>query len=325
MTGDHQSANIEPVQTQRHDHSSPPSHYEITARHRHVSNAGSPVRSSGSASHATNGATCSQALLTTTPRTLDGVTVSASDINGIFELYFREYAPFLPVLDPKPSPDLCYQQSPLLFWAIIGTACRGYSQNPTLLAALAKSITSSALLSVTVTRSPLQRVQAFLLLVTWPLPDAVETNQQEVNYVFAGLLLHLAQRSGLHVPAGSDEFFRAKMPNLPDISVVSRSEIWAYIILTYQRSCLCKGFLARTSYDISPEMSQFQARQQTLSPALKLRVKWQDLCVQCGSAVSEIGMRNLTSEQDRALSIIIKSYELQIRELELTAMDGKYS
>jgi hypothetical protein len=332
MTEDYQSATIEPVQTQRHDHSSPPSHYEVPrTRHCHVSNAGSPVRNSGSASlatssHATNNATLnSQALLTTTPRTLDGITVSASDINGIFELYFREYAPFLSVFDHNLSPNTCYQQSPLLFWTIIGTACRGYSKNPTLLTALAKSITTSALSSVITTGSPLQRVQAFLLLVTWPLPDAVETNQQEVNYVFAGLLLHLAQRSGLHVPAGSDEFFRAKMPNLPDIGLVSRSHLWASIVLTYQRSCLCKGFLSRTSYDISPEMSQFQARQQTLSPALRLRVKWQDLCIQCGSAVSENGIRNLTPDQDRALSIIIRCYEVQLRDLEYTAADGKCS
>ena len=240
MTEDFQCVTIEPVQTQRHDHSSPPSHPEAsTARHYHVS---SPFRETGSASiatpsHATNNATLNgQALLTTTSRTLDGVTVSASDINGIFELYFQEYSPFLPVLDPKPSPDLCYQQSPLLFWTIIGTACRSYTQNPTLLSALTKGITTSALLSVTATGSPLQRVQAFLLLVTWPLPDAVETNQQEVNYVLAGLLLSLAQRSGLHVPAGSDEFFRAKTPNLPDIGIVSRSALWARIVLTYQRS-----------------------------------------------------------------------------------------
>lgn len=238
MTEESPSVIIEPVQTHRHDHSSPPSHLEAsTARHYHVSSAASPFRNTGSASHATNNATLdSQALLTTTPRTLDGVTVSASDIHGIFDLYFQEYSPFLPVLDPRPSPDLCYQQSPLLFWTIIGTACRSYTQNPTLLSALTKGITTSALLSVTATGSPLQRVQAFLLLVTWPLPDAVETNQQEVNYVLAGLLLSLAQRSGLHVPAGSDEFFRAKTPNLPDIGIVSRSALWARIVLTYQRS-----------------------------------------------------------------------------------------
>jgi hypothetical protein len=113
------------------------------------------------------------------------------------------------------------------------------------------------------------------------------------------------------------------MPNLPDIGLVSRSHLWASIILTYQRSCLCKGFLSRTSYDISPEMSQFQARQQTLSSALRLRVKWQDLCIQCGSAVSENGIRNLTPDQDRALSIIIRCYEVQLRDLEYTAADGK--
>ena len=327
MTEDYRSGVI--VQTERHDHSNIPSDPEAsTARYYPVSSAAFPSRSLGSVSlatptYATRTATLDQGL-TTTPRTLDGVTVSANDINGIFELYSREYSPYLPILDSKPSPDACYNQSPILFWIIIGTACRTYSQNPTLLSALAKGITNLALQSVITTGSPLQRVQAFLLLVTWPLPDAVETNQQELNYVFAGLLLHLAQRSGLHVPAGSDEFFRAMTPNLPDISIARRTELWILIVLTYQRTCMCKGFLARTSFDISPEMSQSQSRRQTLSSALKLRLKWQDLCVQCGSAVSENGMRHLTPEQDRALSIIIRTYDAQIKDLEQTAADGEY-
>lgn len=97
------------------------------------------------------------------------------------------------------------------------------------------------------------------------------------------------------------------------------------VIANPYRSSLCKGFLAQTSYNISPEMSQYQARQRTMSPALRLSIKWQDLCAQCGSAVSENGIRNLTPDQDRALSIIIKSYEVQIRNLELTATDGKCS
>lgn len=327
MTEDYRSSVIEPVQAERHDHSNIPSHLEAsTARYYRVSSAASPTQSLGSVALATpahRAATLDGQALTTTSRTLDGVTVSASDINGIFELYFREYSPYLPIFDSRPSPDACYNQSPILFWVIIGTACRSYSQNPTLLSALTKGITNLALQSVINTRSPLQRVQAFLLLVTWPLPDAVETNQQELNYVFAGLLLHLAQRSGLHVPAGSDEFFRAMTPNLPDIGIARRTEMWTLIVLAYQRVCMCKGFLARTSFDISPEMSQNQSRQQTLSSALKLRLKWQDLCVQCGSAVSENGMRHMTPEQDRALSIIIRTYDTQIKDLENTAADGK--
>lgn len=109
-----------------------------------------------------------------------------------------------------------------------------------------------------------------------------------------------------------------------DIPEVSRCATLIFYAANPSRSCICKGFLSRTSYDVSPEMSQFQARQQTLSPALRLRVKWQDLCIQCGSAVSENGIRNLTLDQDRALSIIIKSYDLQIRDLEYTAADSKY-
>ncbi|KAG9552970.1 hypothetical protein KCU79_g12327, partial [Aureobasidium melanogenum] len=327
MTEDYRSSVIEPVQAERHDHSNMPSHPEAsTARYYRVSSAASPSQGLGSVFLATPAPTTRTATLdgqalTTTSRTLDGVTVSHNDINGIFELYFREYSPYLPVLDSRLSPDVVHHQSPILFWVIIGTACRSYSQNPTLLSALKKGITNLALSSVITTGSPLQRVQAFLLLVTWPLPDAVETNQQEINYVFAGILLHLAQRSGLHVPAGSDEFFRATTPNLPDIGIARRTTLWAYIVLTYQRTCMSKGFLARTSFDISPEMSQSQSRQQTLSSALKLRLKWQDLCVQCGSAVSENGMRHLTPEQDRALSIIVRTYDLQIRDLEYTATD----
>ncbi|KAG9689443.1 hypothetical protein KCU95_g9659, partial [Aureobasidium melanogenum] len=246
MTEDYRSSVIEPVQAERHDHSNIPSHPEAsTARYYRVSSALSPSQSLGSVSlatpaHATRSATLDGQALTTTSRSLDEVNVSANDINGIFELYFREYSPYLPVLDSRLSPDAVYHQSPILFWVIIGTACRSYSQNPTLLSALTKDITNLALSSVITTGSPLQRVQAFLLLVTWPLPDAVETNQQEINYVFA---------------------------------------------------------------------------------ALKLRLKWQDLCVQCGSAVSENGMRHLTPDQDRALSIIVRTYDLQIRDLEYTAAD----
>ncbi|KAG9648154.1 hypothetical protein KCU64_g9895, partial [Aureobasidium melanogenum] len=246
MTEDYRSSVIEPVQAERHDHSNIPSHPEAsTARYYRVSSALSPSQSLGSVSlatpaHATRSATLDGQALTTTSRSLDEVNVSANDINGIFELYFREYSPYLPVLDSRLSPDAVYHQSPILFWVIIGTACRSYSQNPTLLSALTKGITNLALSSVITTGSPLQRVQAFLLLVTWPLPDAVETNQQEINYVFA---------------------------------------------------------------------------------ALKLRLKWQDLCVQCGSAVSENGMRHLTPDQDRALSIIVRTYDLQIRDLEYTAAD----
>ncbi|THV80003.1 hypothetical protein D6D27_08860 [Aureobasidium pullulans] len=324
MTEDYQPTIPTPTRTGRDNNPSTLSHETpSTARYHTPQPLPTEIREPVSfpePSHANNGTFGRQAP-TTTPRTLDGVTVSANDINNIFELFFHEYSPFLPILDYRLSPDACYQQSPLLFWSIIGTACRSYSRNPTLLGALTKCIITSALLSVTVTGSPLHRVQAFLLLVTWPLPDAVETNQQETNYVLAGLLLHLAQRSGLHVPAGSDEFFRAKAPNLPDIGIVGRSELWTQIVLTYQRTCLCKGFFACTSAEFSPEMDQFQARQQTLPAGLILRLKWQDLCVRCGAAISENGTRNMTQDQDRALSIIIRTFEAQIKDLEKTAVN----
>lgn len=71
-------------------------------------------------------------------------------------------------------------------------------------------------------------------------------------------------------------------------------------------------------------MDQFQARQQTLPAGLILRLKWQDLCVRCGAAISENGTRNMTQDQDRALSIIIRTFEAQIKDLEKTAVNGTY-
>ncbi|THY27367.1 hypothetical protein D6D01_04141 [Aureobasidium pullulans] len=114
---------------------------------------------------------------------------------------------------------------------------------------------------------------------------------------------------------------QAKAPNLPDIGIVGRSELWTQIVLTYQRTCLSKGFFACTSAEFSPEMDQFQARQQTLPAGLILRLKWQDLCVRCGAAISENGMRNMTQDQDRALSIIMRTFEAQIKDLEKTAVN----
>lgn len=35
-------------------------------------------------------------------------------------------------------------------------------------------------------------------------------------------------------------------------------------------------------------------------------------------------MRNMTQDQDRALSIIIRTFEAQIRDLEKTAVNGTY-
>ncbi|KAI5200353.1 hypothetical protein E4T39_05759 [Aureobasidium subglaciale] len=93
LTGSHQLSASETSQTERHVELDTSFHLEAadTTRHR-VPCTISPTQSLGSLSlatpsHATYAPLNIQAL-TTTLRTLDGVTVSASAISNIFELYF---------------------------------------------------------------------------------------------------------------------------------------------------------------------------------------------------------------------------------------------
>lgn len=56
--------------------------------------------------------------------------------------------------------------------------------------------------------------------------------------------------------------------------------------------------------------------------ALKLRC--QELIARCSEAVLENGMRSMSLDQERALDILLRTYEGQIDELELQAVTGMY-
>lgn len=188
-------------------------------------------------------------------RTLNGVQVSGEEIDEIFRLYvssarsfvgflcscqltaplrfFQDYAPFMPILDPQMSPNAYYSQSPFLFWAVIGVACRSYPRNPTLLNALSRSIIEMALLSIASTTSTLHSIQGLLLILTWPFPR--EMNKMDVVFPLSGLLLHMAMQNGLHIPMLSHEFSKVRIPAPSEADMTRRSELWAHCVLVYQR------------------------------------------------------------------------------------------
>ncbi|KKA17613.1 C6 transcription factor [Rasamsonia emersonii CBS 393.64] len=142
--------------------------------------------------------------------------------------FFRDYAPFMPILDPHLSPNAYYAQSSLLFWVIIGVASRSYSKNPTLPSALARHILDAVLLSTASNSAALYKIQALLLLLTWPFP------KMDVLFPLSGLLLHLAMLNGLHIPMSTHEFAKMKTNNLTEIDIHRRSELWAHCIIVYQ-------------------------------------------------------------------------------------------
>lgn len=230
----------------------------------------------------------------------------------------------MPILDPHLSPNAYYAQSSLLFWVIIGVASRSYSKNPTLPSALARHVLDTVLLSTASNSAALYKIQALLLLLTWPFP------KMDVMFPLSGLLLHLAMLNGLHIPMSTHEFAKMKKNHLAEIDIHRRSELWAHCIIVYQqyvchstgelsclmysRACLSKGQPGRALLDLVPESGKTLFER--LHPSVSLRLKCLDISTRCSCAVLENGVRTMSAEQERALNIILRTFEHQLDDLE---------
>ncbi|KAE8372812.1 C6 zinc finger domain protein [Aspergillus bertholletiae] len=257
----------------------------------------------------------------TVSRTLNGVEVIGEEIDEIFQLFFDQYARFLPILDPLTTPNTYYVQCPFLFWAVIGVACRTYPKNPTLLTALARSITEMALLSLASTSAPWHIIQALLLFLTWPMPK--DNTRPELTFPLSGSMLHIAMQNGLHIPMSSHEFTKKRIPAPSEAELGRRSELWARCVIVYQRACSIKGHPPRSFMELEQDFGQREVLVQKLSPSLSLEGRCQELVARCSAAVLEIGVRTMSLEQERALDILLRVFENQVTDLEAQISEAK--
>ncbi|KAJ5085086.1 hypothetical protein N7532_009857 [Penicillium argentinense] len=253
---------------------------------------------------------------TTRAQSLHGVEVRSDEIDDLFHLFFRHYAQFLPILDPQTRPNTYYAQSPFLFWCVIGVSCRAYPRNPTLLMALARSVIEMAFLSALSTSPPWHTIQGLLLLLNWPFPKG---EHPDVTFPLSGMLLHIAMQNGLHIPMSSHEFSRVKIPAPCEADLVRRSELWAHTVIVYQRVCVTKGQLPR-AFNLSQDPSQRQVLFDKIAPWMVLKLRCQELIAKCSEAVLENGVRSMSLDQERALDILLRTYEGQVDDLELQAV-----
>ena len=86
------------------------------------------------------------------------------------------------------------------------------------------------------------------------------------------------------------------------------------------RVCASKGQLPRLIlFNFEPDPSVlFQRRQ----PSLLLRMKCQEIVSRCFMAVIENGVRVMSVDRERALDILLRTFESQINEFESQAMSG---
>ncbi|KAL6243891.1 hypothetical protein RBB50_009325 [Rhinocladiella similis] len=249
----------------------------------------------------------------TLSRVLDGQTVDARDIEATFQIYYRDYANLMPILDPSMSPNACYALSPVLFWVVVGVGCRTYPNNPTLLGVLPSKIKAMALLSVNGNIS-LPTVQAWLILLYWPFPKS--NTGQDMIFPMSAALLHMAMQLGLHLPSFGQEFSKVRL-RLSEEETKKRAATWGYCMLIYQRSCLAKGMPATPVLEIPHDQEQKRTLFQNMTPRLKFELKLQDVVTRCSIAVSQNGVRTMSADQERSLDTLLGVFYAQIASVGL--------
>ncbi|KAL2008418.1 hypothetical protein VTN00DRAFT_6612 [Thermoascus crustaceus] len=262
------------------------------------------------------GLTAQPAPDSTKPQHLDGIQIDACDIDEIFELYFKEYAYFMPILDASISPNVYYQRSPFLFWAIIGVGSRHYRKDPTLFGALAPKIINLALMSLKTKSATLSHIQALLLVLSWPFPPS--SLCMDITFPLSGSLIHMAMQAGLHISVTSQNFAKIGI-KMTEEDIKKRAELWAYCIITYQRACCYMGHSPLAILDTTQDLGQIQSLFQKIPSSLRLQLKLQSIVARCCATLLEIGLRSLSEEKERTLDLLLRVFDGQIKEVEYEA------
>lgn len=236
----------------------------------------------------------------------------------ISQRYFQDFHQHLPILEQKNSPDIVYERSLLLFWAIIAVSCRTYAKDPTLLDSLGERVLNLCLLSL---RTPtVSNIKGLLLVLTWPLSKTA--GNHDMAYAISGSILHMAIQIGLHIPTSSQDFSRVKV-NLTEAQIVKRAELWGYCIVTYQRSCSFKGYSPLALLETYQDSEQRHTLFQRINHSLRFQLRLNGVLTRCSSALLQNGLRIMSKDQEHALEILIRVFEATLKDVEPEAVSGK--
>lgn len=184
-----------------------------------------------------------------TPRTLNGLTVTREQIQGLFLEYQAHYHPYLPMLDLSKGPDHVYMKSDLLFWVVLETASRIYSDVALfpILSAKVKDLVSRQL------NLPMRSaydVQAILIFTLWP-PPAGSLNSDPCWHS-CGLAMFNAVKLGLHCMGRTQDFGRVKVS--PQYSETQeQAKTWVACNIVSQLLSMAMGYPTFSMYNWSIE------------------------------------------------------------------------
>ncbi|KAF2030721.1 hypothetical protein EK21DRAFT_64788 [Setomelanomma holmii] len=248
----------------------------------------------------------------TTWRTINGLELSPGIIDDCFNLFFRDYHPLLPLLDPSIAPNRFYQRATFLFWVIVSIGSRRYTEQPTLNQSLAQPVTQLALQSITTRNNPIERIKGLILLLHWPFPSSAF--YRDPSFLLAGFLLHMAMQCGLNAPTFSEEFTKS-YTKTTEQEHLRRAEIWAHVVVTYQMTCTGSGQPNLVSFDLCSEQVNLKALLEQLPTSLQLRLDLSNIMSRANKALLDLGLASMTVQQERTMDALTKGFRSEVETL----------
>ncbi|KAK9320890.1 hypothetical protein V1517DRAFT_194027 [Lipomyces orientalis] len=249
----------------------------------------------------------------TLSRTIDGLELVPGIIDDCFELYFKDYHSILPILDPSVTPNTFYQHAPFLFWVVVSIGSRRYTRQPTLTRALALPVTQLALQSIVVRTKPINRMKALILLLNWPFPS--DPFYRDPSFLLGGALLHMAMQCGLHAPTFSQDFSKI-YSKLPVQEPLRSAEMWAYVVITYQRTCSGSGQANLVSFEIYNEQIHFKTLLEKLPVTLRIQIQISNVITRAHKALLDLGLLSMTPQQERTMDALLDGFNTELDSLE---------
>lgn len=165
--------------------------------------------------------------LTTASRCKSNIVLIPSYADDIYS-YFTQYHPLFPILDPNISPNDYYDQSPFLFWTIVVTGSRRYSDHPDVLEKTSQTITQLAFSSMALRTSQVPVIQGLLILCTWRLPT--NSMYKDTTHLMCGSAVHLATQIGLHIAGVGQDFARTPLEKDQSLKI-QRARLWLCCVI----------------------------------------------------------------------------------------------
>lgn len=87
---------------------------------------------------------------------------------------------------------------------------------------------------------------------------------------------------------------------------------------------MLKGQLPRALMNHGQDPIHRQVLMDKIAPWMALKLRCQEVIAKCSESVTENGLRSMSLDQERALDILLRTYEGQVDDLELRAVTGMH-